>query len=362
MALLALAAAACSGSSSAQEPPPLPDDGCGLIAYTNASVRCEDPDGKKGAAPKPADPRWPARILFEGEDVPNGFVLVDEGMRYLYASQGIIQKQNLPVRISGDDGKTWRRPRETMPLLAPWVEKGNTWAPDVRRIGDRYVMWYTARLAGQEQATQCIGVAVSDSPEGPFSPEYEPRICQLERRGSIDPRTYLAADGNLWIHWKSDDNADVEGTSRSSIYAQRLDVDGITLLDEPTEILTVTQRWEGRIVEAPQLVDGNDGDLWLFYSGNWFNQPAYGLGIAKCATPAGPCTKPYTNAWMPHNAQGEGPGEASFFRDEADRLWMVYSPWEVRYRTPTPRPVALARVAFDEDGPYLADGGLAPKR
>jgi beta-xylosidase len=309
-----------------------------------------------------ADPRRPANILFEGEDVPNGFVLVDEGVWYLYASQGIIGKQNLPLRTSDDGGQTWRRPRDTMPLLAAWVEKGNTWAPDVRRIGDRYVMWYTARLAGQEKATQCIGVAVADSPEGPFAPEPDPRICQLERRGSIDPRTYQAPDGQLWIHWKSDDNADTEGNTKSSIYAQRLEADGITLIGEPTEMLTVTQKWEGRIVEAPQLVEGPGGRLWMFYSGNWFNQPDYGLGIAECTTPAGPCRKPYNGPWLPHNEQGMGPGEASFFTDEHGRTWMVYSPWEVRYRTPTPRPVALAGIGFDERGPYLADGRLAPKR
>ena len=357
---LALLASACGGSSSAQEEPPI--DACQLIKLVNASVRCSDPDGRKGPAPKPADERRPARILFEGEDVPNAFVLIDEGVRYLYASQGIIEKKNLPVRISRDGGQTWRRPIDTMPVLADWVEKGNTWAPDVRRIDDHYVMWYTARLAGQPTATQCIGVAVSDSPTGPFLPESEPRICQLDRRGSIDPRTFMDDTGQLWMHWKSDDNADTEGTTLTGIYAQRLDPDGITLTGEPKEILTVTQEWEGRIIEAPQMVRGNGDDLWLFYSGNWFNQPAYGLGAATCQTPEGPCKKPFDTAWMPANDQGEGPGEASFFTDEQGWLWMVYSPWEVRYRTPTPRPVALTRVAFDQRGPYLADGGLAPKR
>jgi GH43 family beta-xylosidase len=240
-----------------------------------------------------------------------------------------------------------------MPVLPAWVDAGFTWAPDVRRIDDRYVMWFTARLKGYDPPTQCIGVAVSDDPFGPFVGEPEPRICQLERRGSIDARSYEAPDGQLWLHWKSDDNADVDGTTKASIYAARLAPDGIELDSEWTEILTADQPWEGRIVEAPQLVAGG-GRLWLFYSANWFNQPAYGIGVAECETPAGPCTKPLDRAWLGSNAQGFGPGEASLFTDDDGRMWIVYAPWAVQFETKTPRPVALAHVAFDDNIPYLA--------
>jgi beta-xylosidase len=93
---------------------------------------------------------------------------------------------------------------------------------------------------------------------------------------------------------------------------------------------------------------------WLFYSGNWFNQPAYAIGAARCEGPAGPCTKPFDRPFLETNAQGAGPGEGSLFVDADGALWMVYSPWAVDYETYTPRPVALARIGLDPIGPYLA--------
>src|SRR5690606_1692460 len=156
---------------------------------------------------------------------------------------------------------------EAMPNLPAWAMLGYTWAPDVRKVDGGYVLWFTARLGGGrpdfEDRSQCIGVAVAPNPEGPFVPTAdEPAICQLDRWGSIDPRTFLDDDGSLWRHWKSDDNAELEGTNKASIFAQRLADDGVTLVGEPTEILTADQEWEGRIVEAPQMVE-MEGRHWL---------------------------------------------------------------------------------------------------
>lgn len=302
------------------------------------------------------DPQRPARIITPGADAPNPFVVVERSRYLLYASQEGIFRPNLQVRV-GPSLDRLGPPREVFPDLPGWVQRGFTWAPDVRKVGDRWVLWFTAATKqGRRDAprlTECIGVAVARSPLGPFRALGDgPRICQLDRWGSIDPRTFRDADGTLWLHWKSDDNAEVDGTSHSSIYAQRLAADGTTLVGSPARILEADQPWEGRIVEAPQVVLVR-GRYWLFYSGNWFNQPAYGIGVAECDGPAGPCRKPLDRPWLGTNAQGAGPGESSLFRD-GDGWWIVYGPWAVQYTDATPRPAALARVGFDRNGPYLA--------
>jgi beta-xylosidase len=306
--------------------------------------------------PAAADPGRPATILTPGEDAPNPFALRVGTTTYLYASQKEFYGDNIQVR-SGPDLHHLGPVHDAMPELPGWVWAGFTWAPDVRRIGDRYVLWFTAGVIdGRPDAirpTECIGVAVSRRPQGPFTGVGDgPAICQRDRWGSIDPRTFRDADGRLWLHWKSDDNAEVDGTSHASIYAQRLAPDGITLLGRPTRILEADQPWEGRIVEAPQVVRV-DGRYWLFYSGNWFNQPAYGIGVAECDGPAGPCTKHRSGPWLGSNAQGAGPGESSLFHDRTG-WWILYGPWAVDFEASTPRPAALARVAFGPAGPYLA--------
>ncbi len=293
----------------------------------------------------------PARIVTPGIDSPNPFVLQVGATYYMYSSQYSIFGPNIPLRSSGVL-TSWSSDTDAMPNPPAWVERGYTWSPDVRRVGDHYVMWFSGALAGRAPLTKCIGVATSASPRGPFVGLAAPTICQLDHNGDIDPRTFRTQDGSLWLDWKSDDNADVNGTSHSSIYAQRLAANGQALVGAATVILTADQPWEGRIVEAPQMIE-HDGGYWLFYSANWFNEPYYGIGVAECQGPAGPCHKYLDRPWLSSNAQGSGPGEASLFTG-ATGTWILYSPTAVHYRTYTARPVALARVGFGPFGPYLA--------
>jgi Glycosyl hydrolases family 43 len=300
--------------------------------------------------PPPADPAAPAKIVGPDPDQANPFVLVDRGRRYLYSSGCCWDTFQIPVREMTERETGWGPMIDALPVPPAWALHGKTWGPDARRIAGRYVLYYTAGVKTEDNR-QCIGTATADVPAGPFTPTPEPIVCQLERKGSIDPRTFVDADGTLWMHWKSDDNAEEDGT-HASIFAQRLSEDGLTLVGERYEILTADQPWEGRIVEAPHMILVN-GRYWMFYSGNWFNQPYYGIGVAECAGPAGPCTKPHSGPFLSTNAQGAGPGESSHFVD-GDGIWMVYGPWAVEYEQVTPRPVALARLAFNDAGPYLA--------
>jgi beta-xylosidase len=314
--------------------------------------------------PRAPDPFRPA-LLMDIRDpspsLPNPFVLVD-GDRYLMftteALDDVGAKQNLPV-LESRDLVTWTYLHDGLPDfdVGAWAVPDATWAPDVAHVGDQWVAYYTARLADHDPKTQCIGVATASGPTGPFAPADEPIVCQLDRGGSIDPRSFRDRDGTWWLHWKSDDNRAVDGTSTSSIYAQRLDPTGTQLVGESHEILEPTQPWEGRIVEAPQMIEAG-GRLWLFYSGNWFNQPGYGVGVAECESPAGPCTKPFAGPWLSSNAQGSGPGEGSLFVDLQGRWRLVYSPVAQEYRDETDRPIAIATVGFDVTGPYLADPNL----
>jgi beta-xylosidase len=298
-----------------------------------------------------ADPSSPAVIVTPGRDVPDPFVLVENGTYYMYSTGELGADAAQLVLRTSTDREHWSEPVEILEGVPGWAKIGFTWAPDVRKIDGRYVMYLTAARDVAESA-QCIGTAVADTPMGPFVPSAKVLVCQLGHGGSIDPRTFVDADGTLWLHWKSDDNAFADRPDHTFIYAQRLSRDGLHLVGERSAILTADREWEGRIVEAPQMVRAA-GHYWLFYSGNWFNQPVYAIGVAVCDGPAGPCTKPFPTPFLSSNAQGAGPGEGSLFRDQ-DGWWTVYAPWSQRYGAYMTRPVALARVAFTRRGPYLA--------
>ena len=66
--------------------------------------------------------------------------------------------------------------------------------------------------------------------------------------------------------------------------------DGRSLVGENRIVLTNDQDWEGHLIEGP-FVTYEDGSYWLFYAGNDFGTPAYGIGVAVADHPLGPYTK-----------------------------------------------------------------------
>jgi len=77
---------------------------------------------------------------------------------------------------------------------------------------------------------------------------------------------------------------------QTPIFAQRIAEDGESLLGEPKVVLANDLDWEGHLIEGP-WVTRQDGRYWLFYAGNDFSTPAYGIGVAIADGPLGPYVK-----------------------------------------------------------------------
>jgi beta-xylosidase len=301
----------------------------------------------------------PAVLITPSSDVANPFIVKVGGLYLMFASQGTLY---IPITLLISTSLTrWGTTiLDPLPKLPSWAQPGFTWSPDVRRLDGRYVMWFSAGVAGTtpNNPTKCIGVATAAWVTGPYvSRAKVPFVCQRKHFGSIDPRTFVDPEHRLWLLWKSDDNADPRASPHTTIYTQRLSSDGLRLRGKPIALLRANLPWERGIVEAPQMVFAG-GRYWLFFSGDWFNQPKYAIGVARCAGPTGPCKPSSHGPWLASNAQGSGPGEETLFYD-GSRWWMLYSPYAVKYETPTPRPAALARLTFGEDGPAVLDPGTA---
>jgi beta-xylosidase len=74
------------------------------------------------------------------------------------------------------------------------------------------------------------------------------------------------------------------------VRGQRIAADGRSLLGENCIVLANDQDWEGHLIEGP-FVTCQNGRYWLFYAGNDFSTPAYGIGVAVADHPLGPYTK-----------------------------------------------------------------------
>ena len=258
----------------------------------------------------------PGTWISTGPDETDPFMVVEDGHYDLFTSSA-GPDANIPVRSATVPGQ-WGPVTDALPDLPAWAEPGWAWAPDVRRFGDHDVLYFTTLLRGSSPPTMCIGDAVGTRIIGPYVAQPAPFICQASLGGSIDPRTFVGANGEAYMIWKSDENA-VSQTTDTRIYSQPLSADGLHLLGQPTQIFGPDEPWQGYIVEAPQLVQV-DGVYYLFYSGYWFNQPGYAIGVARCSGPLGPCHDTSPDPLLGSNAQGAGPGEESVFSDAQGHL------------------------------------------
>jgi len=314
------------------------------------------PRAPSAPPPRTATPEDPGRLILTGPDATDPFMLEIGGRYYLYTGEG-LSVMNVPLRIGARPGQ-WGKPFDVLPRLPSWAEGGLTWAPDVHHVAGGWALYFTALLRGVTPYTHCIGSAFATSPAGPFVATDHPFVCQLDHRGSIDPRVFVNTGNHLVLLWKSEDNANpsVPGPDQNGytgIYAQDLSANGRVLLGQPVKIFAPSEPWEGTIVEAPDMVEAW-GTYWLFFSGNWYYSTSYGIGVAACQSPFGPCSDPDPAPFLGSNQQGSGPGESSIFRD-GHNIYLLYNPFHANDPGPDiPRPVTMARLGFTPEGPYLA--------
>ena len=75
----------------------------------------------------------------------------------------------------------------------PWADK-QMWAPDAVYKNGKFYLYFPAKKAN---GIFQIGVAISDSPTGPFIPEVE----AIKNSYSIDPAVFLDDDGKFYIYF-----------------------------------------------------------------------------------------------------------------------------------------------------------------
>ena len=74
------------------------------------------------------------------------------------------------------------------------------------------------------------------------------------------------------------------------IRGARIAADGRSLVGESKIVLCNDLDWEGHLIEGP-FVTRQAGRYWLFYAGNDFSTPSYGIGVAVAGHPLGPYVK-----------------------------------------------------------------------
>lgn len=143
------------------------------------------------ARDRPAQqPFMPVFVPVYAVNFPDPFILLHGEPFLAYATNANEEQTNVQMAVSPDmvrwqplrtpDGKL----RDAMPVLPTWAKEGWTWAPEMVRNGERYLLYFTAREA--KSVLQCTGVAESRDRLSSFkSSAPEPLICQRALGGTI---------------------------------------------------------------------------------------------------------------------------------------------------------------------------------
>jgi hypothetical protein len=219
---------------------------------------------------------------------------------------------------------------EAMPTKPPWAARfDQLWAPTVGLFGGRWVMFFSADRVNPPQSwnPQCVGRAWAPSPIGPFVAEPTPVHCGLGGvGGALDPQLFGDADGRPWL-------LVAFGNTESPLHAIPLDGNA-QLIGPPTALLRRQHAWEYHFIENPSMMfDRARGNYLLAYSaGRWW-EAAYRTGIARCATPTGPCTSDPTGPWVASSNGRTGPGGLSFFKDLSGADRAIFSTFAAGWET-----------------------------
>ncbi len=255
-------------------------------------------------------------------DGPDPSVLAAAGSYWLFTtSTGDLLA---PVRHATDSG-AWGEPTEAMARRPAWIGQDEIWAPGVIEVGGRYILWFSSPTDPDDDLSQCIGLAVSDTPGGPYEPlGEEPVICSTDGP-TIDPFPWRARDGRLFVAWTE---YHYESGRPTEIRTSRLDESGTRLVGEPAQLLTDPSGWEQLVLENPALFEQEDGTVRLLYSGGFFFTADYATGSATCQSPMGPCERDTPGTPWHRSAAGvNGPGGMSVFRGHDGRLWTAFHAW-----------------------------------
>ena len=276
--------------------------------------------------------------IITGQFTADPTARVFEGKIYMYPSHDI------PSVITHHDGSAWFSMPDyhvfSSEDLASWTDHGvilrqedvpwgkpdayAMWAPDcVQKDGKYYFYFPDAPAAGWGFG---IGVAVSDKPAGPFTPQQKP----IEGVVGIDPCVMIDDDGKAYIYWSG------MGLRGCRLADNMLELEGEQVrLDEPLP--------EG-FKEGPFAFKHN-GRYYLTYP--WVRKDTEALAYAMSDNPLGPfeykgiiMKESPTGCWTNHHSLVEYKGEWYLFYHHND-----YSPHFDKNRS-----ARIDRVFFNEDG------------
>ncbi|MFM9557645.1 MULTISPECIES: family 43 glycosylhydrolase [Streptomyces] len=208
-----------------------------------------------------------------------------------------------------------------------WAD-GRAWAPAMTAKNGKYYFYYSADAN--------IGVAVSDSPTGPFTdPLGKPLIASGAFTGQmIDPAVFTDDDGQSYLYW---------GNGRA--YVVPLGDDMISFDASKVTDITTSGFREGSFVVK------RNGTYYFMWSENDTRDENYRVAYATGSSPTGPWTKRSVILEKDLTLGIKGPGHHSVIQvPNTDDWYIVYHRFAIPGGDGTHRETTLDKMEFDSGG------------
>ena len=222
----------------------------------------------------------------------------------------------------------------------PWVRPNSysMWAPDcIERNGKYYFYFPSAPKDGRGFG---VGVAISDSPTGPFIPEAEP----IKGINGIDPCVLQASDGNAYIFWGAGRCAKLKPNMKE--LADDTPKEKVKWGDREFEMMGVNclKGLPSRQAEGPFAFEYN-GNYYLTYP--YVRENTEVLGYAMSKNPMGPYE--YKGLIMAEHANGCWTNHHSIVNYKG-QWYLFYHHNDFSPRDDKRRSVCIEKLYFNADG------------
>lgn len=280
-------------------------------------------------------------------------IVVFEGKYYCYATS-LHRSSGFCVWVS-DDLKSWGDPILCFDAEGHWGD-ADYWAPEVVHHNGRFIMHYAARIGHDlSNDTMYIGVAVSDSPIGPFVDVYNEPMFNLGY-STIDGSVLITEKGNYFYYSKDCTQNLINGVHTSQIYCVEMDDTLTKVIGEHRLMTTPEHDWElkslpGNYIwnEGPNVIRWGDKYI-MNYSANLYASNDYSICIAVADHPLGPWVKqPKANPVLCARDGLFGAGHNAFFYDLDGRLMTSLHVQTNPKKPGADRRVCIGEVAFREE-------------
>ena len=255
-------------------------------------------------------------------DTADPGVLYEGGKWYVtHTSSGRHWENRYPV-LTSTDLVNWKDAGYIFPadLLPKWGNKSSSWwAPEIHKVGNRYVAYFTIRQNSNNRFA--IGAATAPRPDLPYTDVGKPIVINPDV-GLIDVTYYKDPNTQKqYLIWKEDQN-DFNPPRPTPLIMSEMTTDGLGLVGKPKELLRNDQKWEGVLVEAPSLIHHGDW-YYLFYSANGFASDEYAVGVARSKDIWGPYEK-FPKQILTSDKNFSGPGHQYVIQDDKGAWHMFY--------------------------------------